>query len=114
MNHHTSNNPDFKPTVLKKHVPVPQKHVVLSLNTKLNNQEEEVGFKPKEFDSKWIQKLITFRVEKKWKQEEFANKLQIPANTYKQIESNKLPYDSKMVQKINNALDRLTRQYPIL
>jgi ribosome-binding protein aMBF1 (putative translation factor) len=95
------NNPDFKPTILRKNKP----QVIFSQKTP-SIQDDEV-FIIKRFDPKWISKLVNIRTKNEWKQDEFANKLGVSTSLYRQLESNKLVYERKLVESINNKLNKL-------
>jgi len=97
------NNPDFKTTILKKNKP----YVIFSQKTPKNELEDGEVFIVRHFDSKWISKLINIRTKNGFKQDEFACKLGLSTSMYKQLESNKLVYDAKLAESINNKLNKL-------
>jgi DNA-binding XRE family transcriptional regulator len=105
------NTPDFNTVILKK-----QKTPITSYKPRVVPLEEKLDtdhFQVKHYESAWIQKLIRYRTTRSWKQDDFANKLGISMNVYKQIESNMMAYDPKMVETINNKMQKLEKQYPI-
>lgn len=93
------NNPDFNTTILKKSEK--RKEFI-----GIKNLDEDI-YIIKHFDPKWIHKLIDIRKRNELKQDEFASKLGLGISMYKQLEANKLVYDGKLVERINNKLNKL-------
>ena len=56
------------------------------------------------FERTYINKVIQKRGEKKWKQKQLANQLNVPEHTIQQLEQGKLTYNGQLKNKIDRLL----------
>lgn len=102
---------DFNTTILKKKVKI-NKVVPINPDKKIEEKSDEGDFKLQRYDDKWIRKLIEFRAQRGWKQEDFAPKLKLQLPFYKKLELNQVEYRPSLVDGINSTLVKLEKQYP--
>ncbi len=105
MNANQINNPQFDPIVINKKKPdTVQKTTgyIQSEQSKLEKAIDSDSFKPKKYETSFIQKMVSYRSSKKWNQQEFAQAVQLQLPIIKGIEANNIPYNSAYVSKINN------------
>jgi DNA-binding XRE family transcriptional regulator len=112
------NNPDYENVVLRKTAPkkggstytkdgLPVARTYqISHATKVENNNGDTSFQPEKFSDEFVKKMIGFRCEKKYNQQQFAMNLNMPHKTIQGIEANTIPYNSVYVQKINNYISR--------
>ncbi len=107
MNAHQINNPQYDNIVIGKKSSPPVKKstgYIQSEQTKLEKAVDSDTFKPKKYETEFIQKMIAFRSGKGWNQQMFAQQVQLQLPIIKGIEANNIPYNSAYVSKINNYL----------
>lgn len=100
------NNPDFNTQFLQKNTSKPKQHFQNSNSNKIEMEADDGSFTIKKYDSTFIRKIQEFRRDNELNQQQFAQKLQLPLQIVKGIESNTLSYNHNYIQKINNYIDK--------
>jgi len=96
---------DWKPVVLKKTPQTVKKQTSVEKNTISPTDSLDFNEKPIEFFTLAMgRKIASLRSEKKWTQEELAQKLCIPKKTIIDLEQGKEKYNGPLLSKLKRVL----------
>lgn len=104
MNADDLNNPDFEPRVLRKRTAAPPRSSTRSSAPPPSTGDEDMPAKRANVSPALKAEIRAKRVEKGWKQGEFAKKLSVPVSVVQSYENGTVPPDQKLIQKMQKVL----------
>lgn len=105
------NGNDYAPVVLRKRSAAKSsgRGYVRSHEAKVEEIADTGKTQTKKFDSAFVQRVVSARIAKKWKQSELNAHLALPKHTIKQFESRRLTFNGPVKSKLSRWLESCAR-----